>query len=74
MIHFSDRGTPDGYYQVHGYSGHTFKWCKADGSFVYVQVHVRAEGGFKVNYLISMIIQLMTEFFFLADYGQRDRD
>jgi catalase len=47
MILFSDRGTPDGYFNQHGYSGHTFKWCKADGSFVYVQVHCRADKGFK---------------------------
>ncbi|ESK88292.1 catalase isozyme p [Moniliophthora roreri MCA 2997] len=47
MILFSDRGTPDGYHQMHGYSGHTFKWVKADGSFVYTQLHVRADGGFK---------------------------
>lgn len=49
MILFSDRGTPDGYYKQHGYSGHTFKWCKDDGSFTYVQVHCRADGGFKVS-------------------------
>ncbi|KAJ6554076.1 heat-induced catalase [Mycena sp. CBHHK59/15] len=47
MILFSDRGTPDGYHNQHGYSGHTFKWFKKDGSFVYVQVHCRAQGGFK---------------------------
>jgi catalase len=47
MILFSDRGTPLNYHEAHGYSGHTFKWGKADGSFVYVQVHVRADGGFK---------------------------
>ncbi|KAJ8082536.1 hypothetical protein AAF712_008475 [Marasmius tenuissimus] len=47
MILFSDRGTPDGVHQMHGYSGHTFKWMKDDGSFVYTQVHVRADGGFK---------------------------
>ena len=51
MILFSDRGTPDGYHQEHGYSGHTFKWLKDDGSFVYVQVHVRADKGFKVRRL-----------------------
>ena len=48
MILFSDRGTPDGFQNEHGYSGHSFKWCKDDGSFVYVQVHVRADKGFKV--------------------------
>jgi catalase len=47
MILFSYRGTPDGYHQMHGYSGHTFKLCKDDGSFVYTQIHVRADGGFK---------------------------
>lgn len=47
MILFSDRGTPDGYHNMHGYSGHTFKWVNAKGEFVYVQVHVRADGGFK---------------------------
>ncbi|KAF8191312.1 catalase [Pholiota molesta] len=47
MILFSDRGTPDGYHNQHGYSGHTFKWLKDDGSFVYTQIHLRADGGFK---------------------------
>lgn len=47
MILFSDRGTPDGYHNEHGYSGHTFKFVKEDGSFVYTQIHVRADGGFK---------------------------
>lgn len=48
MILFSDRGTPDGYHNEHGYSGHTFKLVKEDGSFVYTQIHIRADGGFKV--------------------------
>ncbi|KAK7052372.1 catalase [Favolaschia claudopus] len=47
MILFSDRGTPDGFHQMHGYSGHTFKWFKKDGSFVYTQLHLRVQGGFK---------------------------
>ncbi|KDR70275.1 hypothetical protein GALMADRAFT_255177 [Galerina marginata CBS 339.88] len=47
MILFSDRGTPDGYHNMHGYSGHTYKWLKDDGSFVYTQLHLRADGGFK---------------------------
>ncbi|KIM76875.1 hypothetical protein PILCRDRAFT_825870 [Piloderma croceum F 1598] len=47
MILFSDRGTPDGYHQEHGYSGHTYKLTSEDGSFVYTQIHVRADGGFK---------------------------
>ncbi|KAH7919982.1 catalase-domain-containing protein [Leucogyrophana mollusca] len=47
MILFSDRGTPDGYHNMHGYSGHTYKLVKADGSFVYTQIHLIADGGFK---------------------------
>jgi len=47
MILFSDRGTPDGFHNMHGYSGHTFKWLKEDGSFVYTQLHLRVRGGFK---------------------------
>ena len=47
MILFSDRGTPDGFHRMHGYSGHTFKWVNEAGDFHYVQVHVRADKGFK---------------------------
>ncbi|TFK24096.1 catalase [Coprinopsis marcescibilis] len=47
LILFSDRGTPAGYQHEHGYSGHTFKWVKDDGTFVYTQVHLRADAGFK---------------------------
>ena len=47
MILFSDRGTPDGYHHMHGYSGHTFKFVNAEGKFHYVQIHVRKDGGFK---------------------------
>jgi catalase len=48
MILFSDRGTPDTYHQMHGYSGHTFKFVNKDGDFHYVQIHARADNGFKV--------------------------
>jgi catalase len=47
LILFSDRGTPNGYHNMHGYSGHTFKFVRDDGEWVYVQIHVRADGGFK---------------------------
>ncbi|EIW78857.1 catalase [Coniophora puteana RWD-64-598 SS2] len=46
-IVFSDRGTPDGFHNMHAYSGHTFKLVKDDGSFVYTQIHLIADGGFK---------------------------
>ncbi|KAI0795152.1 catalase [Abortiporus biennis] len=47
MILFSDRGTPDGYHNMHGYVGHTLKFVQADGTFSYVQIHFRKEGGWK---------------------------
>lgn len=45
MILFSDRGTPKASQYMHGYSGHTYKWVKADGSFNYVQIHLRTNQG-----------------------------
>ncbi|GBE84665.1 catalase [Sparassis latifolia] len=47
MILFSDRGTPDGFHRMHGYSGHTFKFVKENGEFVYVQIHLIKDGGAK---------------------------
>lgn len=47
MILFSDRGTPRGYHNMHGYSGHTYKFVKADGTYTYVQIHLRKKGGFQ---------------------------
>ena len=47
MILFSDRGTPDGYHHMNGYSGHTFKFVNKEGKFNYVQIHIRKDGGFK---------------------------
>ncbi|KAM0788839.1 hypothetical protein ACM66B_002924 [Microbotryomycetes sp. NB124-2] len=46
-ILFSDRGTPDGYRFMHGYSGHTHKLVNKDGKFVYAQFHYRSDKGFK---------------------------
>jgi catalase len=33
---------------MHGYSGHTYKFVREDGEWVYVQIHLRVDGGFKV--------------------------
>jgi catalase len=30
---------------MHGYSGHTFKFTKEDGSFKYVQIHLKTDQG-----------------------------
>ncbi|KAK3356995.1 catalase-like domain-containing protein [Lasiosphaeria hispida] len=42
---FSDRGTPYSFRHMNGYSGHTFKFTKPDGSFVYVQIHLQTDQG-----------------------------
>jgi catalase len=42
---FSDRGTPKSYRYMNGYSGHTFKFTKEDGSFSYIQIHVKTDQG-----------------------------
>ncbi|KAH9940767.1 catalase [Epithele typhae] len=47
MINFSDRGTPDGYHRVHGYSGSTYKFINAQGKFTYIRVQLRNDRGFK---------------------------
>ncbi|PPQ66162.1 hypothetical protein CVT26_010885 [Gymnopilus dilepis] len=47
MILFSDRGTPDGFHQQHGFSGTPFKFVKHDedgkDSFVYFKLHLRTK-------------------------------
>ncbi|GAA5823474.1 hypothetical protein JCM11251_000645 [Rhodosporidiobolus azoricus] len=47
MILFSDRGTPNGWRFMHGYSGHTHKLVKEDGAFVYAQFHWLSDQGIK---------------------------
>ena len=47
MYTFSDRGTPYSYRHMNAYSGHTFKFTKDDGSFKYVQIHIKTDQGIK---------------------------
>ncbi|TGZ82257.1 putative catalase [Ascodesmis nigricans] len=44
---FSDRGTPYSYRHMNGYSGHVYKFTKPDGSFHYVQIHLKTDQGSK---------------------------
>ena len=44
---FSDRGTPYSYRHMHGYSGHTYKFTRPDGSFHYVKIHCHSDQGSK---------------------------
>ncbi|KAI0390830.1 catalase-domain-containing protein [Xylariaceae sp. FL0594] len=45
MILLGDRGIPDGYRKMHGYSGHALKFVNKDGDWVYVQVHCKSQQG-----------------------------
>jgi len=45
MILMGDRGIPDGYRKMHGYSGHALKFVNKDGDWVYVQVHLKSQQG-----------------------------
>lgn len=44
---FSDRGTPYSYRHMNGYSGHTYKFTKPDGTFNYIQIHCKTDLGSK---------------------------
>lgn len=47
MVLFGDRGVPDGYRFMHGYSGHTFKLINQENEWVYTQIHVKSDQGTK---------------------------
>jgi catalase len=46
-ILFSDRGTPDGYRHMNGYSSHTYKWVNDKGEVHYVKYHFKTDQGIK---------------------------
>ncbi len=46
-ILFSDRGTPDGYRHMHGYSSHTYMWYNAKGEHFWIKWHFRTDQGVK---------------------------
>ena len=46
-ILFSDRGTPNGYRHMNGYSSHTFVWVNAKGERVFVKKHFKTCQGIK---------------------------
>ncbi|KAF2114174.1 catalase-like domain-containing protein [Lophiotrema nucula] len=47
MVLMGDRGIPDGYRHMHGYSGHTFKLINKNNDWVYVQFHFKSKQGVK---------------------------
>jgi catalase len=46
-ILFSDRGTPDGYRHMHGFSSHTFSLINAKNERVWVKYHFKVKQGIK---------------------------
>jgi catalase len=47
MVLMGDRGIPDGYRFMNGYSGHTFKLVNKAGQWVYTQFHFKSKQGIK---------------------------
>lgn len=47
MVLMGDRGIPDGYRHMHGYSGHSFKLINKKGEWVYAQFHMKSKQGVK---------------------------
>lgn len=43
----SDRGTPDGYRHMNGYSSHTYRWVNAQGKVHFVKYHFKTDQGIK---------------------------
>jgi len=43
----SDRGTPDGYRHMNGYSSHTFRWINKDDEVFWVKLHFKTKSGIK---------------------------
>lgn len=67
-ILFSDRGTPDGFRRMHGYSSHTYKWVNEAGDVHYVQYHFTTDQGVK-NLSAQDAARLASED---PDYATRD--
>jgi catalase len=44
---FSDRGTPFGYRNMNGYSGHTYMWYNAKHEYWWIKLHFKTEQGAK---------------------------
>lgn len=66
-ILMSDRGTPDGFRHMNGYSSHTFKWINKEGEAHWVKLHFKTKSGIK-NLKRDEAAQLYTD----PDYATRD--
>jgi catalase len=67
-ILFSDRGIPDGYRHMNGYSSHTFSLINAAGELVYVKWHFKTNQSIKNLPVADADVLAGTD----PDYSQRD--
>ncbi len=67
-ILFSDRGTPDGYRHMNGYSSHTFSLINAKGELHWVKWHFKTRQGIKNFHRESAAAMRGQD----PDYAQRD--
>jgi catalase len=67
-ILFSDRGTPDGYRHMNGYSSHTFSLINAKNELFYVKWHFKTKQGIQ-NFTREQADELRGKD---PDYAQRD--
>ncbi len=44
---FSDRGTPDGFRHMHGFSSHTYMWYNEKGEHFWIKWHFKTDQGIK---------------------------
>ena len=66
-ILMSDRGTPDGFRHMHGFSSHTFRWINKDGEAFWVKLHFKTKSGVK-NLTGEKAAELQAD----GDYAVRD--
>ena len=66
-ILMSDRGTPDGFRHMHGFSSHTFRWVNKEGKAVWVKLHFITQSGIK-NLTNQQAHNLLSD----HDYSTRD--
>jgi catalase len=67
-ILFSDRGTPDGYRHMNGYSSHTFSLINSQNELFYVKWHFKTKQGIK-NFIRQQAVEMAGKD---PDYAQRD--
>ncbi len=65
---FSDRGTPDGYRHMNGYSSHTFSLINAKNELIYVKWHFKTAQGVKNLPVADAELLAGSD----PDYAQRD--